>query len=171
MQMLSLAAICQEALFGDTGCVRRLTLQHGVVAVTERAGTRRLDHADLGLVGLRGQVNGVFADAACFEARFNLGLVALQTGKLREALTAYEYALALRPDSTDARLNFALALKQANYPFDAAMELQRILRTQPRIAKAHLFLANLYAQQLDQPAAIGLDRRHQPIFAQRRKSR
>lgn len=92
------------------------------------------------------------ADPSCFEARFNLGLVALQTGKNRDALRIYEYALALRPDSVDARRNFALALKRAGYPVDAAIELGKVLNARPAETGAHLSLANLYAQELDQPS-------------------
>ena len=65
-------------------------------------------------------------------------------------MNAFEVALAIRPDSLDARYNFALALKQANYPLDAAGELEKILVTYPKDPRAHLALANLYAQQLHQ---------------------
>ena len=46
------------------------------------------------------------------------------------ALAAYEYALALKPDSADARYSFALGLKQANFLADAANELQKVLARQ-----------------------------------------
>lgn len=66
-------------------------------------------------------------------------------------MSADELALALNPVSTDARANFALALKQAGYPRDAANELEKILQASPNDARAHLTLGNLYAQQLGQP--------------------
>ncbi len=91
-------------------------------------------------------------DAAYFEAHFDLGLAAADAGNLPAALAAYETALALRPDSLDARYNFALALKQANYPLDAANEFEKVLASYPNETRAHLALANLYAQQLRQPA-------------------
>jgi tetratricopeptide (TPR) repeat protein len=91
-------------------------------------------------------------DPAYFEAYYNLGLVAAQTGSIQLSLNAYENALAIRPESLDARYNFALGLKQANYPIDAANELERLLALYPNDARAHLALGNLYAQQLGQPA-------------------
>jgi Tfp pilus assembly protein PilF len=60
--------------------------------------------------------------------------------------------LAIRPESLDARYNFALALKQADYPRDAANELERVLTLDPKEVRAHLALGNLYAQQLRIPA-------------------
>jgi len=47
------------------------------------------------------------------------------------ALASYETALALRPDSVDARYNFALALKAAGYVPDAADELKKSSRRNP----------------------------------------
>jgi tetratricopeptide (TPR) repeat protein len=92
------------------------------------------------------------ADPAYFEAYFNQGLAAYELGQWFQSLAAYEYALAIKPDSADARYNFALALKRANYPQDAANELTKLLQANPEETRAHLPLANLYAQQLRQPA-------------------
>lgn len=89
---------------------------------------------------------------ALFNAHYNLGLAAAASGNLPLALSSYETALALRPDYTDARYNFALVLKQAKYPYDAANELEKLLRSNPNESRAHLALGNLYAQQLDKPA-------------------
>jgi tetratricopeptide (TPR) repeat protein len=91
-------------------------------------------------------------DPAYFEAHYNLGLAAAASGDLSAALGAYENALAIKPESLDARYNFALVLKQANYPLDAVHELEKLLTGYPNEARAHLFLANLYAHQLRQPA-------------------
>ncbi len=92
------------------------------------------------------------SDPAYFEAYYNLGLAASAVGNLPQSLAAYESALALSPDSIDTRYNFALTLKRANYPLDAANEFQKILADNPREVRAHLALANLYAQQFHQPA-------------------
>src|SRR5579883_122136 len=68
-------------------------------------------------------------------------------------------ALAINPDSFTARFNFGLALKRANYIYDAAQELERLLASNPtgespaRLAMVHLILANLYAEQFHQNAA------------------
>ena len=91
-------------------------------------------------------------DPSLFEAYYNLGLVATETGNLTLALTSYENALALRPTSLDARYNFALVLKRANFPADAAHELEKLLATYPNETRANLALGNLYAQQFGQPA-------------------
>jgi tetratricopeptide (TPR) repeat protein len=91
-------------------------------------------------------------DPSFFEAQYNYGLAATDIGALPAALVAYENALALRPDSGDARYNFALVLKQARYYNDAANELEKLATSQPNETRAHLALANLYAQQLAQPA-------------------
>lgn len=72
-------------------------------------------------------------------------------------MASYENALALQPDSVDARYNFALALKAAGYVPDAADELKKILAANPGEVRAHLALANLCAQSLHDPAQA---RRH-----------
>ena len=91
-------------------------------------------------------------DPAFFEADYNLGLVATEARNWPAALAAYEEALAIKPDSPSARYNFALVLRQANYVADAVNELERLLAGHPNETRAHLALANLYAQQLHQPA-------------------
>jgi len=91
-------------------------------------------------------------DPSLFEAHYNLGLVAAETGNLSLALSAYETALALDPASSDARYNLALVLKRANYLRDAASELEKIVARFPNETRAHLALGNLYAQQMKQPA-------------------
>ncbi len=94
----------------------------------------------------------VTADPTYFEAAYNLGLLAYQNKDVPLALAANEQAVALKPTSTDARYNFALTLREARYPIDAANELRELLNTSPNEARAHLALANLYAQQLDEHA-------------------
>ncbi|MEW6306824.1 MAG: tetratricopeptide repeat protein, partial [Verrucomicrobiota bacterium] len=88
------------------------------------------------------------ADASFYEAQYNLGLAAYEAGQLELALVAYELALAIKPNATNARYNFALALQKANYVRDAAHELDKVLTASPDEARAHLTLANIYAQQL-----------------------
>jgi superkiller protein 3 len=96
-------------------------------------------------------------DPSFFEAQYNLGRAATEAGNLPLALTSYENALAIQPTSLDAhyidaRYNFALVLKQANYLSDAVIELEKVLASSPNETRAHLALANIYAQQLRQPA-------------------
>lgn len=87
-------------------------------------------------------------DGSYFESYYLLGLAAFEARSFRLALWAWETALALRPDSADARYNFALTLKAANYPKDAADELEKLLTLHPDEARGHLTLGNLYAEQL-----------------------
>jgi tetratricopeptide (TPR) repeat protein len=90
-------------------------------------------------------------DPSWFEAQYNFGVLSYRLGNHRQALDAYELALAIEPDSVDARYNFALALKAAGYVPDAVNELKKILAREPDEVRAHLALANLYAQKLHDP--------------------
>ena len=107
-------------------------------------------------------------DPAYFEAAYNLGLVTYAQRNYRQSLAAWENALVIRTDSTDARYNFALALKAAGHPRDAANELEKLLATSPKEARAHLVLGNLYAESLADPTnarahyvkVLELDPRH-----------
>jgi tetratricopeptide (TPR) repeat protein len=87
-------------------------------------------------------------DPAWFEAQYNCGVMAYRLRDYQFALQSYEIALAIQPDSADARYNFALALKAAGYVPDAVKELRRILAANPGNVRTHLELGNLYAQYL-----------------------
>ncbi len=87
-------------------------------------------------------------DPSWFEAQYNCGVMAYRLRDYQFSLAAYETALAIEPDSPDARYNFALALKAAGYVPDAVNELRKILESNPNDARAHLELGNLYSQQL-----------------------
>lgn len=91
-------------------------------------------------------------DPAFFQAYYNLAVASAKSGNLSQALTAYETALAIRPDSLDARYNFAVMLKQGNFVLDAEKELENLLADHPNEARAHIALANIFAQQLRQTA-------------------
>lgn len=87
-------------------------------------------------------------DPGWFAAQYNLGVLSFRLRDYDQALRAYEYALAIQPDSTDARYNFALVLKAAGYVTDAVNELGKIVAAHPGEVRAHLALGNIYAQQL-----------------------
>jgi tetratricopeptide (TPR) repeat protein len=87
-------------------------------------------------------------DPSWFEAQYNTGVLAHRLRNYATALPRYELALAVQPDSTDARYNFALALKAAGYAPDAAEQLKILLASQPGEVRAHLALANISAQSL-----------------------
>ena len=91
-------------------------------------------------------------DPAWFEAQYNTGVLAHRLRNYPLALPSYENALAIQPDSADARYNFALALTAAGYATDAAQEFKKILAANPGEVRAHLALANLCAQSLHDTA-------------------
>ncbi|MEI9865713.1 MAG: tetratricopeptide repeat protein [Limisphaerales bacterium] len=91
-------------------------------------------------------------DPVWFEAQYNYGVVAFKLHDFNAALSAYETALAIQPDSANAHYNFALTLKAAGYASDAVNELKKVLAANPGEVRAQLALGNLYAQQLRDPA-------------------
>jgi len=91
-------------------------------------------------------------DPAWFEAQYNYAVLAWRQRDFSRSLAASEMALALQPDSADARYNFALALKSAGYATDAVNELKKIVAANADDARAQLALGNLYAQQMRDPA-------------------
>ena len=91
-------------------------------------------------------------DPAWFEAQYNYAVLAYRLRDFNHSLAASEMALAIQPDDTDARYNFALALKAAGYATDAVNELKKIVAANPDEARAQLALGNLYAEQLRDPA-------------------
>lgn len=112
--------------------------------------------------------SAVDSDAGFYEARYQLALVQYALRDYPHALANWETALALKPDSADARYGFALTLKAAGHVVDAAAELEQLLANSPSETRAHLVLGNLYAEQLqDKPRArvhyqrvLELDSRH-----------
>jgi tetratricopeptide (TPR) repeat protein len=90
-------------------------------------------------------------DPSFFDARLNLALAAYTAGNWDETLSASEQALAIRPESVEARYWFGSALREAKYPQDAADQWLIILQDHPDDARVHLSLAKLYAGQLRQP--------------------
>jgi len=118
-----------------------------------RAAERALERAEAfrkrgrSVEAAQAYLEAVRADPADFKARFNLGLMYLDAGEFGKALPEFEAATRIEPDSVPARYNFALALKWADYPVDSAIELVVLLRMDPKDARAHLALGNLYAQQ------------------------
>lgn len=87
-------------------------------------------------------------DPSWFEAQFNTGVLAHRLRNYPLALPRYELALAIRPDSADARYNFALALQAAGCAPDAAEELKKLAAASPGEVRVHLALGNLCAQSL-----------------------
>lgn len=91
------------------------------------------------------------ADPSWFVAQYDTAVLAQRLRIYSQSLMAYEYALAIQPDSVDARYNFALALRAAGYIPDAVNQFKKVLAARPDDARAHLALANIYAQALHDP--------------------
>jgi tetratricopeptide (TPR) repeat protein len=91
-------------------------------------------------------------DPSFHEAYHNLALVALDQGDVNLALVACEQALLLRPADSESRRNFAVVLKQAGYPQDAAEQIELFLAAKPTETALHLAVAGLYAGELEDPA-------------------
>ena len=87
-------------------------------------------------------------DPASFDAYYNLGVSAFQAGMTSTSLEAFERSLVIEPSSVKARYNFALALRKAGYPVDAAAELKAIEQHEPDDVRVQLALGNLYTQAL-----------------------
>lgn len=87
----------------------------------------------------------VSLDESYFEAHYCLGLAAFEIRNFKLATTAWQSAIALRPDSGDARYNYALTLRADGRYRDAAEELEKLLALHPDEARAHLILGILYA--------------------------
>lgn len=87
-------------------------------------------------------------DPSWFEMQYDTAVVAQRLHHYSVALPRYELALAIQPDSVDARYYFAVALKAAGYPVDAADELKKLLAANPNEVRAHLTLATICAQTL-----------------------
>jgi len=92
------------------------------------------------------------SDPSWFQAQYNYGVIAYRLRNYSQSLAAYEMALAIQPDSADARFNFALGLRSAGYVTDAVNELKTILEDHPDETRVHLALGNIYAQQMYDPA-------------------
>jgi len=89
-----------------------------------------------------------------FIAHYNLGEALAQQGRLSEAISHFEQALLLQPDSADAQYDWGLMLgKQGNWP-DAIPHFERALQLKPDFAKAHCNLGFALAQQGKLDAAI-----------------
>ncbi len=106
----------------------------------------------------------IAADATYFPAYYNLGLVGYSSGQWYGALSAFETALVLDPNSAEARYNFALTLQKARFPIDSARELERLLEQKPADTRAMLLLGNVYAQDLDN--ADEARKRYQQLLSQ-----
>lgn len=76
-------------------------------------------------------------------ALFMLGTLALNDGRLPEAIGYYERAVAVRPDYVDALINLGVAQAQAQRLDEAERALERAVQLEPSNAQAHYNLARV----------------------------
>ncbi len=84
-----------------------------------------------------------------------------QTGRLTEAITWYEQALALEPENWLVRLDFARSLADGEKRTDAEFQFKKIIEGQPDDEQAHYYLAELYRNWVPEriPEAVAEYRR------------
>jgi len=99
-----------------------------------------------------GYRQALLLDPSYFEAYYNLSLTLAGTPSGADALKQAETAVVLYPQSSAARLHFALLLDRAGYATDAAAELEKIVAAEPANTNAHLSLGNILVQRLAEPA-------------------
>ena len=116
------------------------------------ADARRSEHNEDWTGAMESYHKAAGQDPAWFEAQYNCAVLAYRVHNLDQSLASSEMALAIRPDSVDARYNFALGLKASDYAQDAVNELKKIVAANPDEARAQLALGNLYAEQMQDPA-------------------
>ncbi len=97
---------------------------------------------------ISGYLAATHANPAHFEATYNLNLAAYQNRDWSLATQAGEAAMAIQPNSTDARYNFAMSLEAAGYLPDAAEELEKIIAIAPADIRSHLALAQIATRDL-----------------------
>lgn len=78
------------------------------------------------------------------QALASLGNLFVTTGRVSEAVTFYERALAVDPKNEVIRLNFATSLAQAEKRPDAEVQFRKILTQDPKSVEARFYLADLY---------------------------
>ena len=64
--------------------------------------------------------------------------------RTQEASRAFESALALDPNEATAEEGLALCYERMQRPLEAQQLLERVVRQQPELARAHLSLARIY---------------------------
>jgi len=87
-------------------------------------------------------------DPSWSEGWQQIGRLALESGRPRDALSAGEAAVTLEPNSAATHQLFAAALSRSGYPADAAEQLERAVTLAPGNAPTHLALAGIYARDL-----------------------
>jgi tetratricopeptide (TPR) repeat protein len=116
--------------------------------VSQGTTARRNGHFNDAILAYR---NALTSDPANFDAAYLLGLTDQDVSDFQGSLQYFEQALAINPDSTDARYAFAWSLYKGKFPQDAANELEKVVQKTPSDPKANLLLATVYAQNLGEP--------------------
>src|SRR3989441_7964310 len=94
-------------------------------------------------------------------ARYNLGNVLYEQGKLTEAIEHYQRALRIQPDYARAHGNWGVALARQGKPAEAIEHYREALAIQPDHADAHNNSGKALVRQGEAAEAIG-DNRERP---------
>jgi tetratricopeptide (TPR) repeat protein len=78
----------------------------------------------------------------CWMAHNNLGLTLLQKGKVEEAITHFQKALAINPNEAEGHNNLGNALLKRGNVDEAIVHYQKALQITPDLAEAHNNLGN-----------------------------
>lgn len=81
------------------------------------------------------------------------GLRLFQMGDIAGALRQFQTAVELDPENPEYRYNFAVTLRRARAPEDAAQQLERVLQFSPRRAGAHYHLGLAQLEMGDSSSA------------------
>ena len=72
-----------------------------------------------------------------FEAHCNLGAALFSTARVDEAISIYQHALALRPDSVEAQSNLGAALCSEKQLDEGITAYRKAIALRPEFAEAH----------------------------------
>ena len=83
-----------------------------------------------------------------------MGQAMRDKGDLNEAVRYYKRAVALRPDSAEARTDLGFALKRADRLQEALTELTKAVELAPDLPRGHFHLAEALSQKGDVNTAL-----------------
>jgi len=95
-------------------------------------------------------------DPRIIDARFNLALVYLDTGRYEAAIKENLSVLDMKPDFSTAAMNLAIALQKTGRIEEAAAWFEKTIALEPSQLKAYRALAGIYADQEKYRKAVQL---------------
>jgi len=93
-------------------------------------------------------------DPRDYRALFDIAYTYTMMGERAQAIETYRRTLAVRPQLTQASLNLGILLLEEKQPVEAARHFSDVVAARPADARAHLLLADAWAQAGEQAKAI-----------------